>query len=315
MTQRAGGGSNSRYRFGSPLMSANSYSLHQPGTPSSNNYLKYPSVLESVLQRLSALQPSLIPTVTIGDALYYARDTGDSTVLVPLQEARPWSRSDDARRRRDVERIGVLLHATIGSGLYGLAKLLGASDRIADSVLGVGSIVDAALVGGARSGGRVRTPRAPPQRIDSPTQQQPPLRFGRPTASGQATRTNSTITSKQVGTGSKAERSIRPPGWQEQFPDRPRPDQQRGHLNAAVLGGTGRDPRNLMTIPSKTNQEMWSFEKIVRDRAKSGEVLEYQVQPFYDGPGQSPSMILMMATGTRGQPMGRVILVKKPNQP
>jgi len=315
MTQRAGGGSNSRDRLGSPLMSANSYSLRQSVTPSSTNYLNYPSVLESVLQHLNAPRPRSVPTVTIGDAHFYGADTGYSTVLVPLQEARPWSPSDDARRRRDVERIGVLLHATIGSGLYGLAKLLGASDRIADSILGVGSIADAALVGGARSGGRVRTPRAPPQRIDSPPQQQPPLRFGRPTASGQATRTNSTITSKQVGTGSKAARSIRPPGWQEKAPDKPRPDQQRGHLNAAVLGGTGTDPRNLMTIPSNTNQEMWSFERIVRDRAKSGEVLEYQVHPFYDGPGQSPSMVLMMATGTRGQPMGRVILVKKPNQP
>ncbi|WP_370867914.1 DNA/RNA non-specific endonuclease [Phenylobacterium sp.] len=168
------------------------------------------------------------------------------------------------------------------------------------------------LLGGARSGGSVQTLRAPPQRIAPPTQQQPALRFGRPTASGQATRTNSTITSEQLGTGSKAARSIRPPGWQEQVPDDRRPDQERGHLLAKVLGGPGKDPRNFVTIPKKTNQAMWSFEKMVRDRANSGEVVEYQVQPFYDGAGQPPSTILMTATGTRGQPMGRIIFVGKP---
>ncbi|MDO8410168.1 MAG: DNA/RNA non-specific endonuclease [Phenylobacterium sp.] len=295
-------------------MSTNDYSFVQPGIQNSSAYLIYPSPLDYIRQLLKRPSPPSIPTIEIGDALFYAVDTGYSTALVPLQEVRPWSPSDDARRRRDAERFTTQTHATIGSGLYGVAKLLGASDGLADSVLGIGSIADIAL-GSARFGGVVRTPRAPPRRVASPTQQQPAVRFGLPKASGQATRTNSTVTSKQVGAGSEAARSIKPPGWQKPLPDKPRHDQERGHLLANVLGGTGKDPRNLVTIPKKTNRYMWEFEKIVRDRAKLGEVVKYHVQPLYDGPGQSPSIILMTATGSRGLQMSRVIVVKKPNQP
>jgi len=314
MKQRAGDGSRSGYQLGSPLMSTNIYSLSHPGTQNSGNYLAYPSTMDSIRQLLKRPTPPSIPTIEIGNALFYAADTGNSTALVPLQEVRPWSPSDDARRRRDAERFTTQTDATIGSGLYGVVKLLGASDVLADSVLGIGSIADIAL-GSARFGGVGRTPRAPPRRVASPTQQQPAVRFGLPTASGQATRTKSTVTSEQVGGGSEAARSIKPPGWQEPLPDKPRHDQERGHLLANVLGGTGKDPRNLVTIPMKTNRDMWKFEKIVRDRAKLGEVVEYHVQPLYDGPGQSPSIILMTATGSRGLQMSRVIVVKKPKQP
>ena len=318
MKQSFEGGANLlKNQFGSQRMGGDGqFSLRQPGTPGSGIYLGHSSALDVVLKQIDIASKHRLPTITIDDALFYAVDTRNATRLVPLYYAQQWSPSEDIRRQRDAERIRTLVGSTIGSGAYGLARLFGASEKAADHFLAAGVAANTLLLGGARLGAHVQRPQAPPQRVTPPSQQQPALRFGLPTASGQATRTNSTITREQLGTGSKPANSIKPPGWQEPIPGQ-RSDQERGHLHANVLGGTGKDFRNLVTIPKKINSAMWRFEKNIRDRVKEGEVIEYQVQPIYDKAGEPPSLISMTATGTRRKPKSLVILLieSKAKQP
>jgi hypothetical protein len=115
--------------------------------------------------------------------------------------------------------------------------------------------------------------------------------FGRPTG------VTATITKDMIGTGSPAKNSIRPPGFGGQVSGH-----ARGHLLANVLGGSGKDVRNLVTLfQNPTNTPiMRGFEKEVKDAVMSGQTVRYNVVPIYEGSNPIPKAITIKARGTGG---------------
>ncbi|MDO4258066.1 MAG: polymorphic toxin-type HINT domain-containing protein [Actinomycetaceae bacterium] len=105
--------------------------------------------------------------------------------------------------------------------------------------------------------------------------------FGELNEHGQATGMSAIINGDMLTHGTKANSSIEPPGW-----DGPNLF-DRGHLLANVLGGTGDDPRNLVTmLPGKNRGQMRVFEERVRQLVEEkGEVL-YTATPIYDDTGK-----------------------------
>ena len=99
--------------------------------------------------------------------------------------------------------------------------------------------------------------------------------LGRPTG-GFAELTESTI-----GTGTSASNSINPPGWQGgEHPYH----QQRGHLIANNHGGSGTDPKNLVTITDGTNHPgMTKFENKITNHVKAGNTVLIEVRPVIVG--------------------------------
>ena len=127
---------------------------------------------------------------------------------------------------------------------------------------------------------------AAPSRID----------YGSLNASGQAQGIEATITRDMLGTGSHAKGSIKPPGW-----DSDNGNHSRGHLLARMLGGSGSDERNLVTLFQRdTNSPvMRDFETQVHDAVAAGETVNYRVTPIYDGDGK-PTSVALQARGSQG---------------
>ncbi|WP_370689298.1 DNA/RNA non-specific endonuclease [Phenylobacterium sp.] len=151
--------------------------------------------------------------------------------------------------------------------------------------------------------------RAPiPRRaaLAPPVVKQPDVRYGQPTALGQATRVMATLTEPMLAFGTRADRRQTPPGWQgngRKF------NESRGHLQAKQLGGSGLDPRNLVTLTQKpaNSPQMRRFEDGVRRRVQAGEVVEYSATPLYAPGVLPPARILLTAIGSRGAPVARII--------
>ncbi len=76
----------------------------------------------------------------------------------------------------------------------------------------------------------------------------------------------------------------------------------RGNCTAKVLGGSGTNARNLVTITHipVNSPVMRGFEMSVRDAVKSGETVFYKVTPIYDGNKPKPIGITMHARGSGG---------------
>lgn len=248
------------------------------------------------------------PHVVIEDSIFYPSETTNSTRLVRFPEVRP-APPPTRGRIADQERFTLMARSPIGASAYGVATLLGADRDTADTALHVGAVADSISVGGLRLGGRTRQiAPAPRQGLAHPTQRQPATRMGGLNERNQSSYAQVTATNDVVGTGTKARRSLKPPGWQEAGPGTP-PNQVRGHLIARVLGGTGRDLRNLVTISSRVNQQMWDFERIILARTRKGEVVYYHVQPIYSKHGTAPTAIVMTATGSREGTVTRIIII------
>jgi hypothetical protein len=97
-----------------------------------------------------------------------------------------------------------------------------------------------------------------------------------------------------VEMGTDASRTIKPPGWIDGA------GFHRGHLLAAQLGGSGKDPRNLVTLLANPNQSaMRTFENAVRRNADIGQEVMYTVVPRYTGPGR-PAELGLVARGQYG---------------
>lgn len=114
---------------------------------------------------------------------------------------------------------------------------------------------------------------------------------------GQATGIEATITEDMLNTGSKADGGIRDlPGWKGGGANH-----SRGHLLARMLGGSGSDRRNLVTMYQlDTNSPvMRDFETAVYNAVEAGEVVNYRVTPLYDGAGM-PYAVAMQARGSEG---------------
>lgn len=74
---------------------------------------------------------------------------------------------------------------------------------------------------------------------------------------GRPTGVTSTITSDMIGTGSSANPAIRPPGFGGQAEGH-----AHGHLLANILGGSGNDFRNLVTLfQNSANRPIWAHRR------------------------------------------------------
>lgn len=261
-----------------------------------------------IIDEIDHNRRNLKPYIIIEDSIFYPSETTNSTRLVRIPEVRP---APPLTRGRiaDQERFTLMARSPIGASAYGVATLLGADRDTADTALHVGAVADTISVGSLRLGGRTRQiAPAPRQGLAHPTQPQPATRMGGLNERNQSSYAQVTARNDVVGTGTKARRSLKPPGWQEAGPSTP-PHQVRGHLIARVLGGTGRDLRNLATISSRVNQQMWEFERIILARTRKGEVIYYHVQPIYCKHGGAPTAIVMTATGSREGTVTRIIII------
>ncbi|WP_165950160.1 DNRLRE domain-containing protein [Actinomadura sp. GC306] len=113
-----------------------------------------------------------------------------------------------------------------------------------------------------------------------------------------------------VDKGSPAETTIFPPGWPQDEHGRPTNspmDPFRGkaykyarcHLIAARLGGSGKDPNNLVTcVHNPTNNSgMKRLESQVRKAVKGGQIVDYTVIPIYRRGDITPDAFRMIARG------------------
>jgi len=116
---------------------------------------------------------------------------------------------------------------------------------------------------------------------------------------------NATITQDLLGTGSDASRSIIPPGFEGQASGH-----ARGHLLGNQLGGSGRDPRNLVTMFQNpaNSPVMRDFENQVAAAVRRGEVIDYWAIPIYQGSHPIPLGVTLLGRGSGGFSLGVSIL-------
>lgn len=246
------------------------------------------------------------PYVTIGSRTYKRVDNGRADVLVHVDDPAisPTVRAD---RRRAVTRALFMADHPLGSAAYAIATLANASPQARNGALIGGSAADTALLGAAP---RPRfAPLAPTARrpvLAPPLVKQSAVRHGRPTPLGQATGLVATLTASTLGSGTKANRRVTPPGWQG---DGTKYNEARGHLQAKQLGGSGRSPLDLVTLTQNpTNSSlMQRFENATGRRVKAGEIIQYTAMPLYNAGVLAPARILLAALGSREAPIGRII--------
>jgi hypothetical protein len=83
----------------------------------------------------------------------------------------------------------------------------------------------------------------------------------------------------------------------------------RGHLLASMLGGSGDEAANLVTIfQSMNNSAMKRLEYMMRDAVRAGETLTINITPIYNGTSGIPRGINVVATGNRGFNINQTIL-------
>ncbi|CZQ82099.1 dna/rna non-specific endonuclease [Trichococcus palustris] len=94
------------------------------------------------------------------------------------------------------------------------------------------------------------------------------------------------VTPEMYQTGTDAVSSVLPTGWSKSNQNESNPKQlNRGHLLADVLGGSGADWRNLVTLYRNANYPTMYFaaEEIVSEAIQSGTVVRYRVTPIFKG--------------------------------
>lgn len=117
------------------------------------------------------------------------------------------------------------------------------------------------------------------------------------------------LTPSMLGTGTRANTDIRPPGFAGgSF------GQARGHLWARALGGSGDDARNLVTLLQypANSPHMSAFEGAVRTALQRGESVFYTVTPVYNGSEPVPIGIRMYAYGSEGFRLEALIINRGP---
>jgi hypothetical protein len=128
-------------------------------------------------------------------------------------------------------------------------------------------------------------------------------------AFGRTTGASATITKSMLNTGTAASRSIKPAGFLGGTANH-----ARGHLISRLLGGSGKDPRNLATIyqnPVNT-PIMRGFEQQVAGAVRAGETVKYTVTPIYRGTELIPRAFTLRASGSGGFNLHVSILNKVP---
>ena len=128
-------------------------------------------------------------------------------------------------------------------------------------------------------------------------------------ALGRTTGAAATITRQMLNTGSAASRSIRPAGFAGGSANH-----ARGHLISRLLGGSGRDARNLTTLyqnPVNT-PVMRGFEQQVANAVRGGQTVRYEVVPIYRGSELIPRGVTLRATGDGGFRLHATVLNRAP---
>jgi hypothetical protein len=251
--------------------------------------------------------PPAEPTYKIGRQWYREVDNGSANVRVPIDDPGV-SPAEREEQRRAVARVLFMRDSPLGGAAYGVATLANASPQMRDAALVAGGAADAAM----SFAPRVATPRgpAPPPQRGRPAP--PPLpraniRNRELNTDGQATGVYATVTEPMLGTGTKADRRIKPPGWSGNGKDF---NEARAHLLARLFGGSGSDMRNLVTMTHNgaNTPQMSNFERGVARRVRDGEVVEYSATPLYDNGVLPPSWVLLTAHGSRGAaPVARLV--------
>jgi hypothetical protein len=114
---------------------------------------------------------------------------------------------------------------------------------------------------------------------------------------GRPTGVEAQLTKEHVLTGTPAAHRITPPG----FEGKPA-GHARGHLLGAQLGGSGTDPKNLVTIHQTPANlpVMRGYERQVRVALDAGQRVEYSSTPVYVGNELVARGITMRASGSGG---------------
>ena len=244
-------------------------------------------------------------TVSIGGQVYRSIDNGSANVLVKADDPLlPPERL--AQQRAAIVRSLFMAQHPLAGGAYGIAVLANASQRACDGALAVGGLADTVLQGAAPLGAWIRPrPSLQEPKLPAETWVRPSIRLRDQNDKGQALGINATLTSRLLGTGSDTNRRMSPPGWQGNGRIY---NESRGHLLARRLGGSGKDPRNIVTMTQNgtNNPEMSKFEGRVAKLIKGGDIVEYSSIPLYNADSLPPSMVLLSAQGSRGAPMARL---------
>lgn len=242
------------------------------------------------------LAPRPGSAVTIGGQAYTEVDNGRANILVPAGDPLV-SPAELAARRQAIERAFFMAEHPLGTVAYGIASMAGASPRARDAALYAGGLGEDAITAG-RSSRAVRL-RPPAPQIKAP--RTPAIRLGELSAQGQATGVTASVTPDMLGTGTKARRRIKPPGFLD--------GDSRGHLYGNQLGGPGDDRRNLVTLTQHpfNSPQMSNFESGVARRVRAGEAIEYTSKPLYREGALPRSAILLTATGPRRPPTARLV--------
>lgn len=109
-----------------------------------------------------------------------------------------------------------------------------------------------------------------------------------------ATGADALLKPNMVGTGTSANKDIRPPGFISGDAKH-----SRGHLIGRQMGGSGDDPRNLTTLyqnPVNTPY-MTKYENQIRQALDNGETIRYRVTPVYEGNELLCKEIILEAKG------------------
>jgi len=246
---------------------------------------------------------TLRQNVVIGGQTYREMDNGRATVLVPVNDPlRPPELF--AQQRQAVVNSLFMAQNPIAGGAYGVASMLGASPRTRENAMMAGAAADAAL-SIVTPGGTFRRPTPAKQgQVAAPSWRRPNFRPSELNADKQARRVEATAIAEMLGTGTKARQRIRPPGFEGEDAGH-----ARGHLFPKELGGPGNDPRNLVTLTQRPTNDphMSSFDKVVAQKVRAGEVVEYSSTPLYTPGVKPPAAILMTAIGSNGTRMARLV--------
>lgn len=256
-------------------------------------------------ETLDALRraPRFSPTLTIGGQMYREVDNGRANALVAYDPL--YTPAEREAQKAALVRALFMAEHPLGTAAYGAAAMAGAPQRTRDAALRAGGLVDDASLGGAARARTVRS-RSPSPRVQGLAFDRGPISFGGDTRDKPATYVSGTATAALLGTGSKADRRIKPPGWSGNGRVH---NEARGHLAAAQNGGPGKDPRNLVTLTQNptNSSHMKRFENSIARMARGGEVVEYLTMPLYTAGNAPPSSILMTAYGSRSGASSKLI--------